>query len=91
MMNLSLNREKPGQALKKLSNGDRVGVKILKDRVVLAAELLFVSELGDYNGVTLRMTTAEARQLVQQLTESIEKLEALQTAESATESSESQS
>jgi hypothetical protein len=52
VINLSLNREKPGASLKKLSNGDKVGVKIIKDKVVLAAEVLFVSELGDYNGVS---------------------------------------
>jgi hypothetical protein len=75
VINLSLNREKPGASLKKLSNGDKVGVKIIKDKVVLAAEVLFVSELGDYNGVTVRMTPAEARQLIAQLNEALEKVE----------------
>jgi len=75
MINLSLNREKPGGGLKKLSNGDKVGVKLLKGRVVLAAEVLFVSELGDYNGITLRMTVEEAKQFQKDLAETIVKAE----------------
>ena len=75
MLNLNLKREKPEDKLKKLSNGDRVGVKIIKERVVVAAETLFVSELGDYNGVTLRMTLDEARQLQQDLSRAIATLE----------------
>ncbi len=75
MLNLNLKREKPEDKLKKLSNGDKVGVKVLKERVVLAAELLFVSELGDYNGITLRMTLEEARQLQQDLARGIATLE----------------
>jgi hypothetical protein len=75
MLNLNLKREKPEEKLKKLSNGDRVGVKIIKERVVLAAETLFVSELGDYNGITLRLTLDEARQLQQELTRAIATLE----------------
>jgi hypothetical protein len=74
-MNLSLNRARPGASLRKLSNGDRVGVRLLKDRVSLVAEVLFVSELGDYNGITLRMTLDEAKQLQAELGQSILTLE----------------
>ena len=75
MINLNLNREKPGSSLKKLSNGDKLGVKLMKERVVLAAEVLFVSELGDYNGITLRMTLEEAKQFQQDLATAIAKAE----------------
>ncbi len=75
MLNLNLNREKPGGGLKKLSNGDKIGVKLLKERVVVAAEVLFVSELGDYNGITLRMTLEEAKQFQQDLAEAITRAE----------------
>ena len=76
MSNMSFSRVRPGSSLKKLSNGDKVGVKLLKDRVVLTAEVLFVSELGDYNGITLRMTLEEARQLQSDLAATIANLEA---------------
>ncbi len=75
MLNLNLKREKPEERLRKLSNGDRVGVRVIKERIVLAAETLFVSELGDYNGITLRMTLEEARQLQQDLTRHIAALD----------------
>ena len=75
MLNLNLKREKPEEKLKKLSNGDRVGIKIIKERVVVAAETLFMSELGDYNGITLRLTLDEARQLQQDLARAITTLE----------------
>lgn len=75
MMNLNLNREKPGGSLKKLSNGDRVGVKVLKERVVLTAEVMFVQELGDYNGITLRMTLDEAKQFQKDLADAISRAE----------------
>lgn len=75
MTNVSFNREKPGSVIKKLSNGDKVGVKIVKDRVVMLTETLFVSEMGDYTGVSLRMTTEEARRLHEDLGKMIEKLE----------------
>ncbi len=75
MINLNLNREKPGGGLKKLANGDKIGLKLLKERVVVAAEVLFVSELGDYNGVTVRMTLEEARQFQKDLAEAIDRAE----------------
>jgi hypothetical protein len=75
MLNVNLSRTKAGPSLKKLTNGDKVGIKVIKERVVLAAELLFVSELGDYNGITLRMKLDEAKQLQQELAEAIQTLE----------------
>ncbi|HEX2914119.1 MAG TPA: hypothetical protein VH186_25170 [Chloroflexia bacterium] len=75
--------------MRKLTNGDRVGVKIIKDRVVLAAELLFVSELGDYNGVTLRLTLEEARQLHQELSKAIDTLTEQQSLSQPAEKNES--
>ncbi len=75
MTNVNFSRAKPGSVVKKLSNGDKLGVKILKERVVLTAEVLFVSELGDYNGVTLRLTLDEAKQLQKDLADHITRLE----------------
>jgi hypothetical protein len=74
MINLNLNREKGG-GLKKLTNGDRVGVKLIKERVVVTAEVMFVQELGDYNGITLRMTLDEAKQFQKDLADAIIKAE----------------
>ncbi len=79
MTSITFSRVKPGSTLKKLSNGDKVGVKLIKERVVVAAETLFMTELGDYNGVTLRMTLEEARHFQKELAETIAALEALPT------------
>ena len=64
------------KGVRKLSNGDRVGTKLVKDRAVLVAEVMRTTEIGEYNGFSLQMNLDEARALQESLAQTIALLEA---------------
>ncbi len=73
--------EKSQKTVVKLGNGDRVGAKVAKDKAVLVAEVMRVTEAGDSNGFSLSLTLDEARFLQAKLAGAIAEIEAMETPE----------